>query len=91
MIVTDQADVALRFILADERADGFSCTEPHAPRTFRTPWVPVVPALGILLCIAAMFALPAITWINLAVWMALGFAVYFGYSRKHSKLAKPNG
>jgi APA family basic amino acid/polyamine antiporter len=64
-------------------------TAPDAPRSFRTPWVPLVPVLGILTCVAAMFALPAITWINLAVWMSLGFAVYFGYSRKHSKLNRP--
>ena len=61
-------------------------TEPNAPRSFRTPWVPVVPVLGVLTCIAQMFFLPAITWLNLSIWMALGFAVYFGYSRKHSKL-----
>lgn len=66
-------------------------TQPNLPRSFRTPWVPLVPVLGIVICIAAMFSLPSITWVNLAIWMALGFAVYFGYSRKHSKLNRPNG
>jgi APA family basic amino acid/polyamine antiporter len=66
-------------------------TQPALPRPFRTPWSPVVPGLGILICIAAMFSLPAITWLNLVIWMGLGFIIYFGYSRKHSKLAKPNG
>ncbi|MDI1319149.1 MAG: amino acid permease, partial [bacterium] len=61
-------------------------TEPGLPRPFRTPWVPVVPVLGILICIAQMFALPSITWVNLLIWLALGFAVYFGYSRRHSLL-----
>jgi len=61
-------------------------TEPQAPRSFRTPWVPFVPILGIVICIAQMFALPTITWLNLAIWLALGFMVYFGYSRQHSKL-----
>lgn len=64
-------------------------TQPDLPRPFRTPWVPLVPVLGILVCIAQMFALPAITWFNLTIWLALGFGVYFGYSRKHSKLAQP--
>lgn len=64
-------------------------TQPDLPRPFRTPWVPFVPVLGILVCIAQMFALPAITWLNLTIWLALGFGVYFGYSRKHSKLALP--
>jgi APA family basic amino acid/polyamine antiporter len=66
-------------------------TQPSLPRPFRTPWVPLIPVLGILICIAQMFSLPTITWLNLTIWMALGFAVYFGYSRKHSKLARPNG
>ncbi len=63
-------------------------TQPAMPRSFRTPWVPFVPVLGILICIAQMFALPTITWLNLTIWLALGFVVYFGYSRRHSKLAK---
>jgi len=66
-------------------------TQPNLPRPFRTPWVPLIPVLGILICIAQMFSLPNITWLNLTIWLALGFAVYFGYSRKHSKLARPNG
>ena len=61
-------------------------TEPQAARSFRTPWVPFVPILGIVICIAQMFALPTITWLNLSIWLALGFMVYFGYSRQHSKL-----
>lgn len=63
-------------------------TEPSLPRPFRTPWVPLVPVLGILICVAQMFSLPSITWLNLTIWLALGFAVYFGYSRKHSRLAR---
>ena len=61
---------------------------PDLPRAFRTPLVPLVPILGILTCLAQMFFLPSITWLNLTVWMTLGFAVYFGYSRRHSKLAR---
>jgi len=61
-------------------------TQPDQPRPFRTPWVPLIPVLGILICIAQMFALPKITWLNLTIWLALGFAVYFGYSIRHSVL-----
>jgi len=60
-------------------------TQPDMPRPFRTPWVPFVPILGALVCVVQMFALPPDTWIRLAIWMALGFAVYFGYGRKNSK------
>jgi len=60
-------------------------TEPDAPRSFRTPWVPVIPILGALVCFAQMASLPRDTWVRLFVWMAIGFVIYFTYSRKHSK------
>ncbi len=59
---------------------------PGVPRPFRTPWVPAVPLMGILSCAVLMFSLPADTWIRLAVWTALGLAVYFAYGSRHSKL-----
>lgn len=63
-------------------------TRPEAPRPFRTPWVPLVPILGAGICLLQMYALPADTWWRLAIWMAIGIAIYFGYSRHHSKLNK---
>lgn len=60
--------------------------EPGAKRAFRCPWVPLVPGLGVAVCLSMMVPLPMDTWIRLIVWMALGFVVYFGYSRRHSKL-----
>jgi APA family basic amino acid/polyamine antiporter len=63
-------------------------TRPDAPRPFRTPWVPLVPILGAGICFLQMYALPADTWWRLAIWMAIGIAIYFGYSRHHSKLNK---
>ena len=59
---------------------------PDAPRAFRTPLVPVVPILGIATCLFMMVFLPGDTWIRLFVWLAIGLAIYFGYSRHHSKL-----
>jgi len=60
--------------------------EPNAPRGFRTPWVPVVPILGILTCVLMMVSLPLDTWLRLFVWLAIGLAIYYGYGKKHSKL-----
>ncbi|MDB5274362.1 MAG: yeeF [Chitinophagaceae bacterium] len=61
-------------------------TRPDLPRAFRTPWVPVVPILGIVVCFYLMYALPLDTWIRLFVWMAVGFVMYFAYGKKNSKL-----
>jgi APA family basic amino acid/polyamine antiporter len=62
--------------------------EPNRERPFRTPMVPLVPILGILVCFAMMAALPGDTWIRLVVWMALGLIVYFMYGRHHSLLGR---
>ena len=61
---------------------------PDAPRPFRTPWVPLVPALGAGICFVQMASLPGDTWLRLVIWMAIGLAIYFGYGRRHSKLGK---
>jgi len=54
-------------------------TRPDLPRAFRTPWVPVVPILAVLACLWLMINLPVDTWIRFAVWMAIGFVLYFAY------------
>ena len=61
-------------------------TNPALPRPYRTPFVPVVPILGILVCFAMMASLDYLTWIRLVVWLLIGFIVYFSWSRYHSHL-----
>ena len=63
-------------------------THPEAERPFRAPLVPLVPVLGILSCLVLMFSLPPENWWRLIIWLAIGFAIYFGYGRRHSILAK---
>lgn len=63
-------------------------SHPEAERPFRCPWVPLVPIAGILSCLMLMFSLPAANWWRLFVWLAIGFAIYFGYGRRHSVLAR---
>jgi APA family basic amino acid/polyamine antiporter len=65
-------------------------TSPDLHRPFRTPFVPVVPVLGILICGYMMVNLPHDTWLRLIIWMVIGIAIYFLYGRKNSKLAKRN-
>ena len=59
---------------------------PDLPRPFKTPWVPFVPIMGILISLALMLGLQAMTWVRLAVWLLLGLIIYFTYGRKHSKV-----
>jgi APA family basic amino acid/polyamine antiporter len=61
-------------------------TQPEIPRPFRTPWVPFVPVMGILICGYMMYGLPLDTWLRLLIWMGLGLAIFFLYGKRHSKL-----
>jgi APA family basic amino acid/polyamine antiporter len=63
-------------------------SEPDAPRAFRTPWVPFVPIMGALICLAEMASLPFDTWMRLLIWMAIGIVIYFTYGIKNSVARK---
>ena len=74
------------FILVCVAVIYLRAVEPHAPRPFRVPKVPLVPLLGILSCLGLISGLAPTTWLRLVVWLAIGLVVYFGYSRHHSRL-----
>jgi len=59
---------------------------PDLPRPFQTPMVPAVPILGILISLVLMASLPLDTWLRLIIWLVLGFIIYFGYGRNHSRV-----
>ena len=61
-------------------------SQPNLPRPFRTPMVPLVPILGILINFALMVGLDSLTWKAFLTWMVIGLAIYFSYSRFHSQL-----
>ena len=63
-------------------------TRPELDRPFKTPFVPLVPLLGMLSCFGLMATLPLDTWIRLVVWLLLGFGIYFGYGRRHSSVQR---
>jgi APA family basic amino acid/polyamine antiporter len=63
-------------------------THPELPRAFRCPGVPVVPVLAVASCLFLMANLQAMTWIAFAVWLVIGLAIYFAYSRRHSVLGR---
>ena len=62
--------------------------QPDLPRPFRTPWVPFVPIMGMVISLAMMFSLHGLTWEVFLIWLVVGLGVYFLYSRKHSKVQK---
>ncbi len=61
-------------------------TDPDRPRPFKTPLVPLVPILAILMCSYLMFELPLVTWIRFALWLAVGLVFYWLYGYRHSRL-----
>ncbi len=61
-------------------------TQPERPRSFRTPWVPLVPMLSIGCCVLLMAGLPLLTWIRFFVWLAIGLVIYFVFGRRNSVL-----
>ncbi|MFG3288189.1 amino acid permease [Streptomyces sp. NPDC048179] len=61
--------------------------QPELPRSFRTPWMPFVPALGVVFSVWLITFLKWETWVRFAVWFVVGCVIYFGYSYKRSRLA----
>jgi APA family basic amino acid/polyamine antiporter len=60
-------------------------TKPDLARPFKTPFMPIVPILGVAFCLSQMIALPGNTWARLIVWMLIGFVIYFSYGIHRSK------
>ncbi|MDF1606299.1 amino acid permease [Nocardioides sp. YIM 152315] len=63
-------------------------TRPDLPRAFRTPAVPVVATLSVLMCFYLMLNLTGETWERFLIWMVIGLVVYFAYGRRHSRLGQ---
>ena len=64
-------------------------TEPDLKREFKTPFVPLVPILGVIVCLAMIYGLGWTNWLRLGVWLLIGLVIYFVYSKKNSKLNNP--
>jgi len=65
-------------------------TRPDLPRPFRTPGVPAVPILSVIVALLLMASLPWQTWVRLIVWLVIGLVVYFAYGRRHSLVGRSN-
>jgi basic amino acid/polyamine antiporter, APA family len=63
-------------------------SRPDLPRGFRAPLVPLLPIASVCACLWLMVNLTVITWVRFLVWMILGTAIYLGYGRRHSVVAR---
>ena len=63
-------------------------TQPETPRPFRVPFATFTGVAGVIVCFAMAYALPHDTWIRLAIWTGIGFAIYFAYGYRRSRMAQ---
>jgi APA family basic amino acid/polyamine antiporter len=76
----------LAFVIVSLSVMVLRYTNPSQPRPFRTPWVPLIPILGVISNGYMMYKLGMWNWIRLVGWLAIGLVVYFTYSVKHSRV-----
>ncbi len=76
----------LAFVIVSISVMVLRYTNPAQPRPFRTPWVPLIPILGVIANGYMMAKLGKWNWIRLGGWLAIGLVVYFTYSVKHSRV-----
>jgi APA family basic amino acid/polyamine antiporter len=76
----------LAFVIVSIAVMVLRYTNPSQPRPFRTPWVPLIPILGVVSNGYMMYKLGWVNWARLFIWLAIGLVVYFTYSVKHSRV-----
>ncbi len=79
------------FILVSVAVITLRKKQPERQRSFRVPFVPVVPLISVFCCLILMMGLPLRTWIRFFVWLLIGLCIYFLYSRQRSELRVPDG
>jgi basic amino acid/polyamine antiporter, APA family len=76
----------LAFVIVSVSVMVLRYANPSQPRPFRTPWVPLIPILGVISNGYMMYKLGVWNWIRLVAWLLIGLVVYFTYSVKHSRV-----
>ena len=80
--------ILLAFVVVCIAVIALRYRRPDLPRTFRTPGMPFVPALGVVFSIWLITFLTWQTWVRFVVWFLVGLVIYFGYSYRKSEMAK---
>lgn len=62
--------------------------QPDIPRPFKTPLVPIIPAIAIIFCILLVIELPTVTQLRFIIWLAVGLVIYYFYGQHKSHLNK---
>nr|XP_020445129.1 high affinity cationic amino acid transporter 1-like [Monopterus albus] len=62
------------------------CRQPQskAKLAFKVPLLPFIPVISMFVNVYLMMQLDKGTWIRFAIWMMLGFIIYFGYGIRNS-------
>jgi APA family basic amino acid/polyamine antiporter len=76
----------LAFVIVSLSVMVLRYTNPNQPRPFRTPWVPLIPILGVVSNGYMMYKLGWVNWARLIIWLGIGLVVYFTYGQKHSRV-----
>ncbi|XP_054611292.1 high affinity cationic amino acid transporter 1 isoform X1 [Dunckerocampus dactyliophorus] len=58
--------------------------ESKTKLSFKVPLLPFIPVISMFINVYLMMQLDRGTWIRFAIWMVLGFAIYFCYGIHHS-------
>jgi APA family basic amino acid/polyamine antiporter len=76
------------FVVVSVAVPALRRTRPDLRRPFRVPLSPLIPALSALACLYLMTNLSVETWLRFLAWLVAGLAIYFGYGRRRSRLAR---
>ncbi|MEU4014011.1 amino acid permease [Microbacterium sp. NPDC028030] len=85
-VVADLTNIGIlaAFVVVCVAVIVFRYTKPDAPRTFRLPFMPLVPVVGVAFSLFLISQLHWETWVRFGVWLVIGLIVYFEYGRHHS-------